>query len=124
MSRDSLKDVSFPALVEELARRLNEGEAETPKAWCEDCAHFKTKSDATDRYNPCQKKHKMGFHLPDDLDPSVTDDGWGFYRTVCKDRKDRPMVTVKADPPVSWESPQYRQEPPSRGYQIHSVSKG
>lgn len=83
----TLKAYTIDQLLEELVRRRNVAEArkEPPEQWCEACTHFKTERLAVDRYNPCQKRHKMKFFMPPQGgDPHSTD--FGYYRNCCPDR--------------------------------------
>ena len=70
-------------LIEELARRKNVQVNLDPEKWCHDCAHWKS----TDKpsANPCTKGHAMQFQMPE-----FPDEGGGFYRHICVDRKDIP----------------------------------
>lgn len=86
-----LRNYSDAKLLEELARRCNHKQEKAPVArWCHDCMHFKTWDDRNatkpmpENYNPCAKKHKMYFRMPQDY-PDASDES-GFYRPVCKDR--------------------------------------
>lgn len=86
----ALSNYSDDELIEELAKRRNARETERPVRWCENCEHYKTwakDSDPPDSYNPCSKKHKMHFRVPEQID-----DEYGYYRRVCADRKDRADV--------------------------------
>ncbi len=88
-----LKNFTDAQLVEELVCRRNQLQHEHAKinAWCENCKNFVgwiqsgKAGDMPNDYNPCIKRHKMGFQTPlEDHDPYSTD--YGFYRIVCADR--------------------------------------
>jgi len=78
-------------LLTELMRRRNTKAVEAPEHWCHDCARFVTwdqaprKGQMPDNFNPCTRKHEMQFNAPAEID-----DEYGFYRTICVDRKARP----------------------------------
>jgi hypothetical protein len=78
-----LEGYSEAELLEELVRRRNRLAEDTPTQWCEECVHFITKADANERYNPCNKRHRMRFHLGE----HPMGDDTGYYRTVCADRE-------------------------------------
>ena len=83
-----LRDYSDDDLLAELLRRRNAKESEEPiEHWCHDCIQFKGNPRATDTYNPCQKKHVMNFHFPEEWE-SPEDNG--FYRRACPDFVERP----------------------------------
>lgn len=79
-------------LLAELVRRRNATDIAKPEHWCHDCAHFEP-WDARPRksrtmpedFNACSKGHAMRFVVPEGC-PDAQDD-WGFYRTVCADRR-------------------------------------
>lgn len=81
----SLKEYTTAELLEEVARRANENEAEEITHWCDECDHFTPKPDADHKYNPCAKKHKVKFHVPVDWGEAMSQQ-YGFYRLVCRDR--------------------------------------
>lgn len=112
-----LRDATQAQLLEELVRRQNKATREQPpEQWCDDCVHFKASTTATEKYNPCQKRHAMDFYFPQDFEgPHGT---CGYYRTVCPDRKPLPAPELPPPPPpppLTWDHPDYRQEPPPRG---------
>jgi hypothetical protein len=79
----SLSDYTTDDLLAELVRRRNaEREAAPIERWCHDCTQFKCNPKAGDKYNPCQKRHEMSFHLPEDRE---SPEDSGFYRRACPD---------------------------------------
>lgn len=91
-----LAQFSVGELLEEVARRHEEGASEdeasededAPGEFCEDCLYFKAytgRGDVPAKYNPCEHGHKMAFHMPDDEGNPYGD--FGFYRTICTDRE-------------------------------------
>lgn len=81
---------SVEQLVEELGRRLNEPKPrEAPEEWCDSCQHFKFDLPGVpgnDRRNPCMRKHRMDFYVPQPHDSPET---FGYFRLVCPDRTQR-----------------------------------
>ena len=86
--RTSLASFTSSELLDELARRLANtapaGSTRDTILWCEHCANFETNPHADESYNPCAKRHEMEFMNPNDYNDS---DEWGFFRTVCVDRR-------------------------------------
>lgn len=81
-------------LVEELARRLNLGDRTAPpESWCENCAHFRTTTpralEMNPNWNPCAKRQKMKFYMPQDHDDPHT---FGYYVDVCPFRTPTPEL--------------------------------
>lgn len=118
-----LREATQVQLVEELARRLNENTRDDPpEQWCDNCVHFRTTTAACAQrpdYNPCSKKHKMSFYVPQ---PHDSPDTFGYYREVCPDRAPvpepdppPPPAPPPPDPRTAWKDPDYRQAPPPRG---------
>jgi len=87
MKNRLLKEFTTFQLMEEVTDRLRDAESSEIMNWCDDCAHFKPKDDASDKYNPCLKKHALQFHAPLDMG-EVSEGNYGFYRLVCLDRVD------------------------------------
>lgn len=82
-----------PALAEFSDRELRNEliareQARKPRARpfrpCDECIHFvgfTGGGDPPDDYNPCAKRHKMSFRMPE----GYSDHDYGFYRSGCKD---------------------------------------
>ena len=76
---------SIDELLEEVVRRRNDRAQRRPvESWCDECAHFKTKLDAGEEYNPCERGHRMSFWMPEEAEGPHAQ--FGYYRRVCKDR--------------------------------------
>lgn len=99
-----LAPYSDDELLEEIVRRRQQPRGEQNGPWCEECAHFKTWPHASDpppSYNPCSKRHTPAFWLPM---PWEAPEHFGFYRTICADRKSMPehrRETASRPRPVS-----------------------
>lgn len=88
MKNQSLKDFTDAQLIAELMRRENAKVRLVIENFCDDCINFRPWNRDVgimpDEYNPCSKRHKMNFKLPEGHD-DPHGGNFGFYLNCCPD---------------------------------------